>query len=75
MVYLQTQERASDLLREMVGENMAVDLLHASKSKQQRDATIDAFRTGKVSSTLLGFARFIIAFGGSQLSFHFILLS
>lgn len=45
---LQTQERASELLREMITEGMTVDLLHAAKSKQQRDATVDAFRTGKV---------------------------
>lgn len=47
---MQTQERASELLREMIGEGMAVDLLHASKTKKQRDATVDAFRTGKVNS-------------------------
>lgn len=50
---VQTQERASELLKEMIGEGMAVDLLHASKSKKQRDATVDAFKTGKVSVTVL----------------------
>ncbi|CDJ50375.1 ATP-dependent RNA helicase, putative [Eimeria brunetti] len=45
---MQTQERASELLREMISEGMPVDLLHAAKSKQQRDATVDAFRIGKI---------------------------
>lgn len=45
---MQTQERASELLREMISEGMPVDLLHAAKSKQERDATVDAFRIGKV---------------------------
>lgn len=32
----------------MLSDGMPVDLLHAAKSKQQRDATVDAFRIGKV---------------------------
>ncbi|OEH75287.1 DEAD-box ATP-dependent RNA helicase 57 [Cyclospora cayetanensis] len=48
LIFVETQERASELLREMISEGMAVDLLHAAKSKQQRDATVDAFRTGKI---------------------------
>ncbi|CDJ27140.1 uncharacterized protein EMH_0029260 [Eimeria mitis] len=45
---LATQERASELLKEMISEGLPVDLLHAAKSKQQRDATVDAFRIGKI---------------------------
>lgn len=45
----QTQERASELLKEMASEGMAVDLLDATKTKKQRDETVDGFRTGKVS--------------------------
>ncbi|CDJ38108.1 ATP-dependent RNA helicase, putative [Eimeria tenella] len=48
LIFVETQERASELLREMITEGMTVDLLHAAKSKQQRDATVDAFRTGKI---------------------------
>ncbi|KAL8441217.1 hypothetical protein Emag_007361 [Eimeria magna] len=47
LIFVETQERASELLAEMLGEGLAVDALHASKSKRERDRTVEAFRTGK----------------------------
>lgn len=48
LIFVETQERASELLKEMASEGMAVDLLDASKTKKQRDETVDGFRTGKI---------------------------
>ncbi|KAL8269460.1 hypothetical protein Esti_006610 [Eimeria stiedai] len=47
LIFVETQERASELLAEMLGEGLAVDVLHASKSKRERDKTVEAFRTGQ----------------------------
>lgn len=45
----QTQDRAGELLREMLSMGFAAAALHAAKSKAERDKTVEDFRTGKVS--------------------------
>ncbi len=46
MVFVQSKERARELLRELAYERVAVGAVHADMSQAKRDAAVDAFRRG-----------------------------
>ncbi|KAJ3109139.1 RNA-dependent ATPase rok1 [Phlyctochytrium bullatum] len=47
LVFVQSIDRARELFRELVYDGIKVDVMHAERTKAQRDAVIEAFRTGK----------------------------
>ena len=44
------QERAQQLFHEMIYDGLNVDLIHSERTKAQREAVVDKFRSGKVAS-------------------------
>ena len=48
LVFLQSKERAKELYNELVFDGINVDIVHADRSAEQRDAVIRKFRLGKV---------------------------
>jgi len=48
LIFVQSKERAKQLFGELVYDGLFVDAIHADRTKQQRDNTVEAFRTGKI---------------------------
>lgn len=48
LIFVQSKERAKQLFGELVYDGIFVDAIHADRTKQQRDNTVKAFRTGKI---------------------------
>jgi len=48
LIFVQSKERAKQLFGELVYDGIFVDVIHADRTKQQRDNTVKAFRTGKI---------------------------
>lgn len=48
LIFVQSKERAKQLFGELVYDGVFVDAIHADRTKQQRDNTVKAFRTGKI---------------------------
>lgn len=48
LVFLQSKERAKELYNELAFDGINVDVIHADRSMEQRDAVIKNFRLGKV---------------------------
>jgi len=48
LIFVQSKERAQQLFGELVYDGIFVDVIHADRTKQQRDNTVKAFRTGKI---------------------------
>lgn len=48
LVFLQSKERARELYHELVYDGVRVDVLHAERTQEQRDAVVRRFRTGEV---------------------------
>lgn len=48
LIFVQSKERAKELFGELVYDGIFVDAIHADRTKQQRDNTVKAFRTGKI---------------------------
>ncbi|KNE54112.1 hypothetical protein AMAG_00115 [Allomyces macrogynus ATCC 38327] len=46
LIFVQSIDRAKELFRELVYDGMNVDVIHADRTKQQRDKIIDQFRLG-----------------------------
>ena len=44
----QTKERAKELFRELIYDDLNVDVIHADRTHAQREKVVDKFRTGKV---------------------------
>ena len=53
LVFLQSKERAKELYNELVFDGINVDIVHADRSAEQRDAVIRNFRLGKVRGSRL----------------------
>ncbi|KAJ3104194.1 RNA-dependent ATPase rok1 [Phlyctochytrium planicorne] len=47
LIFVQSVDRARELFHELVYDGINVDVMHAERTKAQRDAAIEAFRTGK----------------------------
>ncbi|KAI9350582.1 putative ATP-dependent RNA helicase DDX52 [Zopfochytrium polystomum] len=47
LIFVQSVERARELFHELVYDGINVDVIHAERTKAQRDAVIQSFRTGK----------------------------
>eukprot|EP00933_Yihiella_yeosuensis_P056918 TRINITY_DN5637_c0_g1_i2.p1 TRINITY_DN5637_c0_g1~~TRINITY_DN5637_c0_g1_i2.p1 ORF type:complete len:562 (-),score=141.04 TRINITY_DN5637_c0_g1_i2:304-1989(-) len=48
LIFVQSKERAKELFSELVYDGIFVDAIHADRTKQQRDNTVAAFRSGKI---------------------------
>ena len=48
IVFVQSKERAAELFRELVYDGINVDVIHAERTQQQRDAIVTKFRTGEI---------------------------
>ena len=48
MVFVQSKERANDLFKELIFDNLNVDVISSDRSQAERDNTIRAFRQGKI---------------------------
>eukprot|EP00930_Biecheleria_cincta_P039045 TRINITY_DN26851_c0_g1_i1.p1 TRINITY_DN26851_c0_g1~~TRINITY_DN26851_c0_g1_i1.p1 ORF type:complete len:580 (+),score=130.12 TRINITY_DN26851_c0_g1_i1:127-1866(+) len=48
LIFVQSKERAKELFGELVYDGIFVDAIHADRTKQQRDNTVKAFRSGKI---------------------------
>mmetsp|Transcript_10634 Transcript_10634/g.32561 ORF Transcript_10634/g.32561 Transcript_10634/m.32561 type:complete len:533 (+) Transcript_10634:122-1720(+) len=48
LVFVQSQDRASQLFKEMIFDGVNIDAIHAGRSQAQREAAIRNFRSGKV---------------------------
>ena len=48
LIFVQSIERARELHKELVYDNIKVDVIHSERSKQERDEVILDFRSGKV---------------------------
>ncbi len=48
LVFVQSKERAKELHHELAFDGINVDVIHADRSPEQRDAVIKNFRLGKV---------------------------
>ena len=48
LIFVQSKERAEELFKELVYDGIFVDMIHAGRTRQQRDNTVEAFRAGKV---------------------------
>ncbi|KAJ3218199.1 RNA-dependent ATPase rok1 [Dinochytrium kinnereticum] len=47
LIFVQSVDRARELFHELIYDGINVDVMHAERTKAQRDAAIEAFRTGK----------------------------
>merc|ERR1719356_1524031 len=48
LIFVQSKERAKELFGELVYDGLFVDAIHADRTRAQRDATVKAFREGKI---------------------------
>ena len=48
LVFLQSKDRARELFHELVYDGVRVDVLHAERTQEQRDAVVRRFRAGEV---------------------------
>jgi ATP-dependent RNA helicase DDX52/ROK1 len=48
LVFVQSKERAQQLVKELAYEHVPLRAIHADMSQAKRDAAVDGFRTGKV---------------------------
>lgn len=48
LVFVQTKERAKELFRELIYDNIMVDAIHADRTQTQRDNVVRAFRERKI---------------------------
>ncbi|XP_038615392.1 probable ATP-dependent RNA helicase DDX52 isoform X2 [Tachyglossus aculeatus] len=48
LVFVQSIERAKELFHELIYEGINVDVIHAERTQQQRDNTVQSFRAGKI---------------------------
>ncbi|XP_027212649.2 probable ATP-dependent RNA helicase DDX52 [Penaeus vannamei] len=48
LVFVQTKERAKELFKELIYDNIMVDAIHADRTQLQRDNVVRAFRERKV---------------------------
>ncbi|KAI8842560.1 P-loop containing nucleoside triphosphate hydrolase protein [Chytridium lagenaria] len=47
LIFVQSVDRAKELFHELIYDGINVDVMHADRTKAQRDAAIEAFRLGK----------------------------
>ncbi|XP_055389876.1 DEAD box protein 52 homolog isoform X2 [Condylostylus longicornis] len=48
LIFVQSKDRAQQLLSELLYDGINVDVIHADRSQQQRDNVVKAFREGKI---------------------------
>lgn len=48
LVFLQSKDRAKELFHELVYDGINVDVIHAERTQEQRDAVIRKFRAGEI---------------------------
>lgn len=53
LLFLQSKERARELFHELVYDGVRVDVLHAERTQEQRDAVVRRFRTGEVCARVI----------------------
>ncbi|CAL4242277.1 unnamed protein product, partial [Meganyctiphanes norvegica] len=48
LIFVQTKERAKELFKELIYDNLMVDVIHADRTQTQRDNVVKAFRERKI---------------------------
>eukprot|EP00299_Pterocystis_sp_00344_P005036 c1635_g1_i2.p1 GENE.c1635_g1_i2~~c1635_g1_i2.p1 ORF type:complete len:567 (-),score=146.50 c1635_g1_i2:47-1747(-) len=48
LIFVESKERAKELFRELVYDNINVDVIHADRTLAQRESIVDNFRLGKL---------------------------
>jgi len=48
LIFVQTKERAKELFKELIYDNIMVDAIHADRTQTQRDNVVKAFRERKI---------------------------
>lgn len=48
LVFVQSQDRAAELFRELIFDGVNIDAIHAGRTQKQREQAIHNFRSGKV---------------------------
>lgn len=48
LIFVETKERADYLFKELIYENINVDIISSERTQQQRDNTMRSFRQGKI---------------------------
>ncbi|XP_076033703.1 DExD-box helicase 52 isoform X2 [Oratosquilla oratoria] len=48
LIFVQTKDRAKELFRELIYDNIMVDVIHADRTQLQRDNVVKAFRERKI---------------------------
>lgn len=48
LIFVQTKERAKELFKELIYDNIMVDVIHADRTQTQRDNVVKAFRERKI---------------------------
>ncbi|KAI6646905.1 ATP-dependent RNA helicase DDX52 isoform X2-like [Oopsacas minuta] len=48
LIFLETVERAKDLMRELIYDGINADVIHSERTQAQRDNVVKAFRAGKL---------------------------
>lgn len=48
LIFVQSKARAKELFHELVYDGINVDVIHADRTKQQRDDVVRQFRSGRV---------------------------
>jgi len=58
LIFVESKDRAKQLYKELMFDNLRVDVIHSERSKAQRDSAIEEFRLGKtwvlIATDLLG---------------------
>lgn len=48
LIFVQSKDRAKELFRELIYENLKVDVIHSERTQAQRDSIIKNFRSGAI---------------------------
>ena len=48
LIFLQSIDRARELFNELVYDGIRVDIMHADRTKKQRERTVESFRNGDI---------------------------
>ncbi|XP_029638074.1 probable ATP-dependent RNA helicase DDX52 [Octopus sinensis] len=48
LIFVQSQERATELFQELIYDGINVDVIHAGRSQAQRENVVSSFREGKI---------------------------
>lgn len=48
LIFVQSKERAQQLFHELVYDGLNVDVIHSDRTQEQRNRTVEKFRSGEI---------------------------